>query len=88
MPARSADQWAYFKQICDGAIPPPAGMTKEQACEYVASQPSPEGLPQRAAEGIAVLGERGSDYLAGAYSNANLRVPVSGQAPDGAKAGK
>jgi hypothetical protein len=68
MPATSAQQWEYMSSICAGTIPPPAGMTKEQACEYVSTQPSPEGLPQRAAEGIAVLGERGSDYLTGAYS--------------------
>jgi hypothetical protein len=68
LPATSVQQWEYMKSICDGAIPPPQGMTKEQACEYVASQPSPTGLPQKAEDGITVLGERGSDYLTGAYS--------------------
>jgi len=72
MPASSQQQWEYMKSICDGKIPPPKDMTKEQACEYISSQASPEGLPQRAAEGIAVLGERGSDYLEGAYSGASL----------------
>jgi len=67
MPATSAQQWEYMRSICDGAIPPPQGMTQQQACEYISTQPSPEGLPQRAATGTA-LGERGSDYLTGAYS--------------------
>lgn len=67
MPATSQQQWKYMKDICDGNIAPPKGMTKEQACEYISSQPDPGGLPERAADGITVLGERGSDYLTGAY---------------------
>ena len=67
MPAVSADQWQFMEQVCKGTVPPPSGMTQQQACEYISTQPSPEGLPQRAATGTA-LGERGSDYLTGAYS--------------------
>ena len=67
MPAVSRQQYEYMQGICNGDIVPPEGMTKEQACEYVKGQ-SPEGLPQKAEGGIAVLGERASDFLTGAYA--------------------
>jgi len=67
MPAVSAQQWQMMTAVCDGSMAPPQGMTKEQACEFISTQPSPEGLPQRAGNGTT-LGERGSDYLTGAYS--------------------
>ena len=66
MPATSRQQWEYMKSICDGNIPPPEGMTKEQACEYISTQPTPADLPQKAVEGLTV-GERSADWLGGAY---------------------
>jgi len=75
MPATSVDQWTYMQQICEGTIPPPEGLTQQQACEYIASQPNPGGLPQMAAQPVPqvaarglVVGERASDWLTGAYS--------------------
>jgi len=68
MPAKSMQQYQYMRGICDGNIKPPEGMTKEQACEYVAGQ-SPEGLPEKiteAGKGI-VIGHNASDWLDAAY---------------------
>jgi hypothetical protein len=75
MPAVSADQWKYMESVCKGAIPPPEGLTQQQACEYIASQPNPGGLPQTAAQPTPlaaarglIVGERATDWLTGAYS--------------------
>jgi hypothetical protein len=75
MPASSVQQWEFMRSVCDGKIPPPEGMTQQQACEYVASQPNPGGLPQTAAQPTPlvagkglVVGERAADWLTGAYS--------------------
>ena len=76
MPATSVDQWNFMSEVCKGTIPPPEGITQQQACEYIASQPNPGGLPQTAAQPQAapqlaakglVVGERSSDWLNGAY---------------------
>jgi len=61
MPATSKAQWRYFKDICEGRIPPPEGMTREQACEYVKDQPTPEGLSEKASDLI----ERGYEAKKG-----------------------
>lgn len=75
MPAVSQQQWEYFRSICEGRVPPPEGLTQQQACEYIASQPNPGGLPQTAAQPVPqvaskglVVGERAADWLTGAYS--------------------
>ncbi len=46
MPTVSKAQFRKFKGICSGAIAPPKGMTRKEACEMVKGQ-SPKGLPER-----------------------------------------
>lgn len=47
-PARSKAQFRYMQGICNGSIEPPEGMTKAQACEYVAGQKDYKDLPDKA----------------------------------------
>lgn len=47
MPATSQSQFRYMKGVQGGSIPPPDGMSRAHAGEYVAGQ-SPKGLPERA----------------------------------------
>lgn len=35
MPAKSKKQHQFMGMICAGKIPPPKGLTREKACEFV-----------------------------------------------------
>ena len=50
MPAKSKAQFRYMQGVAHGSIPPPSGLSKDDAAEYVAGQ-SPKGLPEKAAKG-------------------------------------
>jgi hypothetical protein len=47
MPATSRAQWRFMHGVASGDIPPPPGLTRAKAAEYVAGQSS-KGLPARA----------------------------------------
>ena len=70
MPPVSQQQAEFMRAVCRGDIPPPEGMTREQACEFVEGHPTKD-LPHKAREGCSVLGGPRS-WLDAAYG-----VPVS-----------
>jgi len=45
-PASSVQQWKFMKSASQGKAKAP-GLTKEKATEYISSQPTPKGLPER-----------------------------------------
>ena len=46
MPATSEQQWKLMKSIVEGNAKIP-GLSKEEAEEFISSQPSPKGLPEK-----------------------------------------
>ena len=71
MPATSVQQWKMMSSICGGSLKHPT-ISKAEACEYIKSQPSPEGLPHQvkgAADGEFVGGS--DDWFAIGFNREN-----------------
>ncbi len=47
MPASSQKQWRFMKAVAAGDVKQ-KGLSKAEATEYISSQPTPEGLPEKA----------------------------------------